>query len=182
MITAKLCNSYETNSPRIILCNWWLLRQQTLQCWVTRNLRNSLENISWRILLRNWLRWIVAMAPKIIPPEFFCVSSFFFAGGGYVSRFGGFWQPPGNNCYPEVFWPKPLTKLLHACCLAKPYFYWIFRFRFISNRNWQNIQIRKMRFWTRWSQNSEFREIGREFRRHRKTSPISASGKEPWKR
>ena len=89
VITAKLCNFYEINSPRIILCNWWLLRQQTLPCWVTRNLRSSLENISRRHFLRNWLRRIVAMAPKIIPPEFFCVSNFF-AGGGFE--------------FPTTFW------------------------------------------------------------------------------
>ena len=80
-VTAKLRNYQEINSPRIILRNWRPQRPQTCPCWVTRNLRNSQENISQIIILRNWLRETVAITPKIIPQEFFCVSNFL--RGGY---------------------------------------------------------------------------------------------------
>ena len=47
-------------------------------------LRNSRQSNSQRILLHNRLREIVAITPKIIPQELFCVSNFF-EGGGSVA-------------------------------------------------------------------------------------------------
>ena len=77
------------HSPSIILCNWWLLRQQTLPCWARRILGSSRE-----IIFREFFRAIdyaelSQMAPKIIPREFFCVSIFFCREGviGNRSRF-----------------------------------------------------------------------------------------------
>ena len=87
-VTAKLRNYQEINSPRIILRNWRPQRPQTCPYWATRNLRNSQEIISRRIFFRNWLRETVAITPKIIPQDFFCVSNFFEGGGGGRERSG----------------------------------------------------------------------------------------------
>ena len=100
---------YQNNLPRIFLCNFWgRLRQncvitkklipQELFCVIGDRRDLRLVHVELREIyvtpkkyfsenfLCNWLRDTVAITPKIIPQDFFCVSNFFEGGMSVGNR------------------------------------------------------------------------------------------------